>query len=134
MKKPEFKAGSISPALALPIIGVVMLLIAAWLVWSGLQVQTANRVGDETERARADLAQKLRPALKSALERLDAASERAALATALQRNDEAGAKALIAEGWKEAETVELVPPDLVAAYADPATFGYGKLAVLEQSL
>jgi phosphomannomutase/phosphoglucomutase len=134
MKKPEFKPGSFSPALAMPIVGVLLLLVAAWLAWSGWQVQSANRVGDETERARSDLAQKLRPPLKSALERLDTARERAALATALERSDEAGAKALVAEGWKEAEAVELVAPDLVAAYAEPAKFGYGKLAVLEQSL
>jgi phosphomannomutase/phosphoglucomutase len=134
MKKPEIKPGSFSPALVAPIVGVLLLAIAAWLVWSGLQVQTANRVGDDTEKARSELAQKLRPPLKAALDRLDQTRERAALATALQRGDDDEAKKLIAEGWKDAEVVELVAPDLVAAYADPAKFGYGKLAVLEQSL
>jgi phosphomannomutase/phosphoglucomutase len=134
MKKPEFKPGSFSPALVLPLVGVLFLLIAAWLAWTGVQVQSANRVGAETESARAKLAQELRPALKAAIDRLDIARERAALATALQRGDEAEAVKLIADGWKEAEAVELVAPDLVAAYADPAKFGYGKLAVLEQSL
>src|SRR5687768_5750116 len=134
MKKPDFKPGALSPALALPAVGVLLLLVAAWLVWTGLQVQSANRVGEQAELARADLAQKLRPGLRAALDRLDAARERAALATALQRGDDAEAIRLVSEGWKEAEKVELVAPDLAAAYADPAAFGYGKLAVLEQSL
>jgi phosphomannomutase/phosphoglucomutase len=134
MKKLELKPGAVSPVLALPAVGLLLLLIAAWLVWTGLKVQSANRVGEKTELARADLAQKLRPGLKAAIDRLDVARERAALATALQRGDEAEAIKLVSDGWKEAEKVELVAPDLAAAYADPAAFGYGKLAVLEQSL
>src|SRR5688572_14100774 len=132
MKKPELKPGSL--ALALPAVGVLLLLIAAWLAWSGFQVQTAGRATQAAEKARNDLAQAIRPGLRESLDRLDKARERAALATALQRADDEGAKALVAQGWDKAEAIELIAPDLVAAYADPAAFGYGKLGVLEQSL
>jgi phosphomannomutase/phosphoglucomutase len=132
MKKPDFKPGQLS--LALPVLGVALLLAAAWMGWQGMQVQSATRLGEETSRARAALAQELRPGLKAALDRLDSARERAALTTALQRGDEAGARELIGSGWKEAEAIELIDPNLTAAYADPAAFGFGKLGVLEQSL
>jgi len=132
MKKPELKPGSL--ALALPAVGALLLLVAAWLAWSGFQVQSANRAADAADKVRLDLANAIRPALRESLERLDKARERAALATALQRADDEGAKALVAQGWPNAEAIELIAPDLAAAYADPAAFGYGKLGVLEQSL
>src|SRR5687767_6555525 len=103
MKKPEIKLGRLSLSLAMPVLGVALLLAAAWMGWQGMQVQSATRLGEETSRARENLAQELRPGLKAALSRLDAARERAALATALQRGDEAGARELIGSGWKDAE-------------------------------
>jgi phosphomannomutase/phosphoglucomutase len=132
MKKPEIKAGTL--AMALPAVGVILLLVAAWMAWSGLQVQSANRLEEATNGARRELADAIRPGLKSALDRLNAARERAALATALQRGDEAEAQKLVSEGWEEAESIELIPADLSAAYANPEAFGYGKLGVLEQSI
>jgi phosphomannomutase/phosphoglucomutase len=135
MKKLEIRPGKITPAAhGLPLAGVLLLLIAAWLVWQGFKVQAANRLTEATDAARTALAQKLEPGLKDALDRMDAIRERAALAVALQRGDMAGAQALVTQGWTALGKVEFVAPDLTQAYADPQKFGYGRLAVLEQSL
>jgi phosphomannomutase/phosphoglucomutase len=132
MKKPEFKSGA--TAMVMPAVGAVLLLAGAWMAWSGMQVQSANRLSEAADKARTEVADAVRPGLKAALDHLDKARERAALATALQRGDTDGAKALVGEGWKEAEAIELIAPDLTTAYADPASFGFGKLGVLEHSI
>src|SRR5690349_4397220 len=91
MKKLELKPGSLTPAQALPLAGVLLLVLAGWQVWQGLKIQSANRLADATEAARTNLAQKLQPGIKDALDRVDSIRERAALAVALQRGDTEGA-------------------------------------------
>ncbi len=116
------------------IAAAVLLLIAAREAWQGWQVHAANRLTEETTAARAQVAQQLQPLLDKALKDLDTARTRVALISAVKRNDMTTAKDEVASGCPEAKAVEFIAPDLTLAYADPATFGYGKLGLLEQAL
>src|SRR5262245_42644304 len=54
MKKLELKPGSVSVAQLMPLVGVVLLLLAGYEVWTGLQVQSGIRLKEAAEAARAD--------------------------------------------------------------------------------
>jgi len=116
------------------IAALVLLLIAAWEGWQGWQVHSANQLTETTKSARAQVAQQIQPLLEKELKNLDTVRTRVALVSAIKRNDLTTAKDLVSNGWPEAQAVEFIAPDLSLPYADPATFGYGKLGLLEQAL
>jgi phosphomannomutase/phosphoglucomutase len=117
-----------------PLLALLLLLAAAWQAWSGWQIVAANRLGTQTEGLRRQIADQLRPLLKKPLDQAERLKNRMALSSALQRNDINAAKDVVAQGWEGIEAIEFYHPDLQVAYADPATFGYGKLGVLERAL
>jgi len=116
---------------ALPWLIGALALLALWLGWSGvslmrddarLQSLTAQRdaavlavtkvVADETRRLQGKLEQ---PQVKAAL----------------QANDLAGAASRLAADWPGLQRVEVLPPNLQAAYDGLPQTGYGRLAVIE---
>ena len=118
----------------LPWLAGALALLAAAMLWSGLQqtreqsrlqaltaqrdasVAAVNRyVGSETARLRGKLSE---PAVQSAL----------------QSGDLAAAAARVREGWAGVESVEILPADLQAAYAGLPASGYGRIAVAEAAL
>ena len=54
--------------------------------------------------------------------------------TALRAGDTVAVRRQIGQGWTDASDVQVLPADLDAAYADPASFGFSKLALLEAAL
>jgi phosphomannomutase/phosphoglucomutase len=116
------------------IAAALLLLIAAWEAWQGWQIHAANQLAEATAAARVQVAQQIQPLLDAALKNLDTARTRVALISAVKRNDLTTAKDLVSDGWPDAKAVEFIAPDLSLPYADPATFGYGKLGLLEQAL
>ena len=114
--------------------GVLALLVALWMAWQGFQISAAYRLEAGAASARSGLAEKLGPVTKLAIAQMEARGARVGVVAALQKGDLEAAKAAVKEGWKEAEAVEIHAPDLDAAYADPALFGYGKLGLLETAM
>ena len=53
---------------------------------------------------------------------------------ALRSGNVAAAAAAIGSGWKQAGPVQVLPGDLADAYADPASFGFSRLALLEAAM
>lgn len=116
---------------ALPWLAVLCALLAIWLGWSGF------RQWRDGERLQA-----LQVARDAAVGAVDAAyaaqtrqlAQRLAsvpVKAALAAGDHAAAARIIRHGWAGAEEVQILPMQLEAAYADPAGFGYSKLALLE---
>ncbi|KFN43981.1 phosphomannomutase/phosphoglucomutase [Arenimonas oryziterrae] len=128
------KPGSFKPALILPAVAVLLLLAALWTAWTGWQLRSANQLTEQVGVARREVADQLQPQLKAALDHMAALKGRNALVVAVKANDIPAAKDLVTEGWAGVEAVEFVAPDLTAAFADPATFGYGKLGLLERAM
>ena len=132
MKLPDLK--SLPKAGALPLAAGLLLLVAAWFGWQGLQASSAEAKTAEMDQVRASSASKVRLAVDAAIQRLEGSRSRIALVTALKRNEEQAARDVVADGWEGVEAVEWHPPGLDAAYADPNAFGFGKLGVLERAL
>lgn len=131
--KPSITMGSIKLPQILLAVGAVLLLAGLWIGWGGWQLRGAHALTDQVSATRRQVADQLQPELKSALDRMAGLKGRKALVLALHSNDINAAKDIVTQGWTGVEAVEFVAPDLAAAYADPAAFGYGKLGLLERA-
>ena len=116
---------------ALPGLAVLGLLLAAWLGWNGVrQMREADR-GEALQRARDAGVAALESAYRDQIAQLNRQMSADAVKAALASGDPAAAAQAIRHGWAGVEHVELMPRDLSEAYADPAAFGYSRLALLE---
>ena len=134
-KKPS--ASLLPPAelrRVLPLLAVLFALLAVWLGWGGVQQWRERRLDEQLRQARdaaLDFAQQaLAAQTKQLSDRLAAAPAQAAL----NAGDTAALARVIGQDWKGASEVQVLPTDLDAAYADPAQFGFSKLALLEAAL
>ncbi len=125
---------SFKPRLLRQFAAALLILAGVWIAWGGWQLHAANRLGENTDTARRQVANQLRPTLKMLLDRGDGLKNNVALISAIHRNDLVAAKQIITQALPGTEAVQLLPADLAEAYADPVSFGYGKLGVLERAL
>lgn len=119
---------------ALPLLAVLFALLALWLGWSGVQQWRDAQLADDTQSARDAVLTSAEQALTTQLKTFSDRLASAPVQTALNSGDNALAASAIAEGWKGAGTVQVLPADLMTAYATPAEFGFSKLALLEAAL
>ncbi|MGN6512789.1 MAG: phosphomannomutase/phosphoglucomutase [Lysobacteraceae bacterium] len=130
--KPRLSAGTLRPAL--PILAALCALLALALAWTGFrQWQDAQR-SDALQTSRDLAVQGTARALQKQATELHDRLASAPVQAALAQGDLAGAASAIKTGWAHVEAVELLPPDLDAAYAALPATGYGKLAVAEAAL
>ena len=113
---------------------VLLLFAAAWFGWTGWKTAQADAMISTAASARAAVAAEIGDAIAAATERLETTRVRIALGTALQREDMESARELVAKGWDGVEAVEWHDAGLDAAYADPKSFGFGKIGLLEDAL
>ena len=118
----------------LHVAGVLALAGTLWFASQGWQSSATEELALEVERARLEVAGKVGEQARLAVEQLETTRSRIALATALKRKDDEAAREVIAQALTGAEAVEWHEPGLNDAYANAATFGYGKLGVLEMAL
>ena len=129
MDVKSLKVGSL-----LPLAQALLLVAALWMAWSGWQVFAANRLQTATGQARHDVAEKLRPILGTVLERAESLKGRVALINAIRSGDTGAARAVAMQTVPGTEAVEVFSTNLAEGYANPETFGYGKLGLLESAL
>ena len=110
-----------------PLLGVLLVLLAGWFGWSAVQQWRQEANGQALEEARDQAVQGLQEAAAGQLK-----NER--VQQALQAGDAAAAALAVRESWTGVEQADVLTADLATAYADPATFGYARLALLEQAL
>jgi phosphomannomutase/phosphoglucomutase len=125
-------AGHLRPILpALALVCLVLALLLAWTGWR--QWQDAQR--SEALQASRDLAvQGTQRALEQQKQQLRERLASAPVQAALAAGDADGAVTRLRAGWAHVEAVELVPPDLEAAFSGLPDSGFGKLAALEAAL
>ena len=119
---------------ALPMLAALFALLALWLGWSGVQQWRDARRDEGLQQARDSVLSASQQALAGQLKQLADRVAAAPVQTALRAGDSAAAARAIGEGWKGANSVQVLPADLEAAYAAPADFGFSKLALLEAAL
>ena len=117
-----------------PLLAVLLLLLAGWFGWSAVQQSRQATAGEALEQARDDAVAQLQKTVTSELAQLRKQLGDARVQAALAAGDAAGAATALREGWAGAEEVQVLPMTLDTAYADPAAFGYARLALLETAL
>ncbi|HSR66287.1 MAG TPA: phosphomannomutase/phosphoglucomutase, partial [Xanthomonadaceae bacterium] len=132
--KPRLGLPAASLRPVLPIVAAACVLLALWLAWTGFgqwrDAQRSEALRQSRDLAVQGTAQSLRKQTRQLQERLASAPVQAALA----QGDFATAANALRTGWSHVEMVELLPPDLDAAYAGLPATGYGRLAVAEAAL
>jgi phosphomannomutase/phosphoglucomutase len=116
------------------LLAAVMVLLGLWFGWSAWQAHRTEALGAEANQMRSQVAGQVGLALQGAVAELDKRRNRADVIAALRRGDRDAAAGLIREGWSGVEAVQFHAPDLAEGFADPKTFGYGKLGLLESAL
>ena len=134
MKKPSIDMNALKAGGWRPLVAVLCVLLGFWMLWKAYSVYSEQRLTETVEVKRSQIVQLVNPVVKRAIDKLNVSRERNTLIAVLKRGDIAAARAIVSEGWPEIEQVDFYPPDLKAAYADPQTFGFGKLTVLETAL
>ena len=109
-------------------------LLALWLGWSGVAQFRDNVRRSELEATRDSGAQLVHQALLQQQKRLSEAMALPEVQNALATADFASASKVISAGWPNVSLVQVLPPDLEAAYASLPKGGYGRLAVVESAL
>jgi len=124
----SLKSGSV-----LPILAVLAVLLALWFGWVGYRVWSQNQLQSSAEVARKKVAGELQPLIAALSSKVNGLSGRADLATAIRSGNSDAARAIVMRAVPGSEAAEIASPGFAQAYADPATFGFGKLALLEKS-
>lgn len=119
---------------ALPMLAALLALLALWLGWGGAQQWRDARRDEGLQQARDSVLSATQQALAGQLKQLADRIAAAPVQSALRAGDSAAAARAIGEGWKGANSVQVLPAGLEAAYAAPADFGFSKLALLEAAL
>ncbi|MBS0193602.1 MAG: phosphomannomutase/phosphoglucomutase [Proteobacteria bacterium] len=119
--------------LRLPIAVVLFLLVllVGWDAWhQGASERTAATVAAEGARLQTTG----RNTLNDLTQHFEHASTAPEVSAALADSNSARAADVFRTRWAEGKSVVFVPPDLKDAFADPAKFGFGRVAVLVATL
>ncbi|WP_435015005.1 phosphomannomutase/phosphoglucomutase [Xanthomonas arboricola] len=117
-----------------PVLGGVLVLLAAWFGWSSYAQWRQDAVTQELEQARDRAVQDISRAMAQQASQLDAVLKQPQVIAALANGDALAAASSIRERFKGAEDVQVLSGDLAAAYDNPKDFGYARLSLLESAL
>jgi len=117
-----------------PLLVVLLVLLAGWFGWSAFQQWRLEKAGRALEQARDLVADGLGQAVAQQRDTFRKHLGEARVQAALAAGDATGAARVLRESWAGVEDVQVVAASLDAAYADPAGFGYARLALLESAL
>ena len=115
-------------------LAVLCTLLALWLGWSGIAQFRDNARRSDLETTRDSAVQLVHQAILQGQKRLTEALALQEVQTVLAAGDMVSAAKVISAGWPNVSLVQVLPPDLEAAYASLGKGGYGRLAVVETAL
>ena len=119
---------------ALPKLAVLLALLAALLAWSGVRQWREARLLEQVGQARDRAVEAVQASHAAQIRQFEQRLASAPVKAALAANDTAAAVAALKDGWAGVEHVEILDGALQAAYEDAATFGFSKLALLEEGM
>ncbi|MBB5863850.1 phosphomannomutase/phosphoglucomutase [Xanthomonas sp. 3058] len=135
MSKGNQRRQSMSSArTSAPVLGGILVLLAAWFGWSGYAQWHQDAIAQQLEQARDRAVQEVGQAMSSQASQLDAVLKQPQVSAALAGGDALASAAAIRERVSGAEEVQVLPSDLSAAYDTPKEFGYARLSLLESAL
>lgn len=117
-----------------PLLAVVLLLLAGWFGWSAVQQWMQSDTGTTLEQSRDQAVDGVQKALAAQVAQFGKQLELAPVKAALASGDASASALAIRDKWNGVEDTTVLVASLDEAYADPAAFGYARLALLEQAL
>jgi len=117
-----------------PLLAVLLLLLAGWFGWSAVDQWLQSSTGSRLESARDQAVGDVQKAIDAQLAQFSKQLALAPVKAALGSGDAAAAAAALRDKWNGVEDAQVLDATLVDAYADPAAFGYARLALLEKAL
>ena len=129
-----FNTKSHKPGSIMLLVAGVLLLTALLMAWSGWNKFSSSRLQSATVEKRQQVADQLKPVVGTLLDRAGALRARVALINALRAADINAAGNVAKDAVAGTEAVEFYATDFAEGYANPETFGYGKLGLLERAL
>ncbi|PPU39178.1 phosphomannomutase/phosphoglucomutase [Xanthomonas arboricola] len=117
-----------------PVLGGVLVLLAAWFGWSSYTQWRQDAIAQDLEQARDRAVHDVSQAMAQQASQLDAVLKQPQVIAALANGDALAAASSIRERFKGAEDVQVLPGDLTAAYDNPKDFGYARMSLLESAL
>ena len=118
----------------LPLLTLLLALLAAWLLVSGVLMLRDDLRRSGLEQARDGAVQATAASLRDARTQLSGLLASAPVAAPLQAGDPGAAQAALVAGWKGAGNVQVHASNLEALYAALPTGRYGPLATMEAAL
>lgn len=115
------------------LLSVLLILLAGWFGWSGWVQMREDARHDALIEARDAAVTALTQTIKRQTDLLNERVASPAMQAAVAADDTVAVGAAIQSGWPEVQSVALLPIELQQAYADAATFGYSRLALLESA-
>ncbi|HEU4992910.1 MAG TPA: phosphomannomutase/phosphoglucomutase, partial [Luteimonas sp.] len=131
-KKLQLTAAHLRPLV--PVAAIALAAIAAWLAWTGWQQMRDAQRGQALQQTRDLVARGTERALAQQQARLRDRLALPAVQAALAAGELDAAAATMRSEWPRLERLELLPPDLDAAYAGLPKSGFGKLDAAEAAL
>lgn len=130
------ESGRPRPALgrSTPLLAVLLLLLAGWFGWSAVNqwMQSGTSAGLEQSRDQAVTGVQQALAVQTAQFGKQLALE--PVKAALASGDASAVALAVRDKWTGVEDAQVLEASLAEAYAEPATFGYSRLALLEQAM
>ena len=117
-----------------PLLAVLLLLLAGWFGWSAFEQWQQADTGIALEQARDQAVAAIGKAVAEQNAQFARQLEREPVKAALAAGDVEAAASALQETWTGVDEVQVLDATLAAAYADPAAFGYSRLALLELAM
>ncbi len=128
-RRPRVALGRSTPLLA-----ALLVLLSGWFGWGAFgqwrQADTGRALEQARDQAVADLQQAIAAQTGQFARQLELEPVKAALAS----GDATAAAAALREKWSGVDDAHVFDGTLADAYADPAAFGYSRLALLELAM
>ncbi|MCD9088719.1 phosphomannomutase/phosphoglucomutase [Stenotrophomonas sp. SY1] len=130
--------GNENPRVALgrstPLLAVLLLLLAVWFGWSAFSQWRQTGTGAALEQSRDQAVAEVRKVIATQTSQFGKQLEQEPVKAALANGDATAALLAVRDKWNGVEDAQLFDAVLAQAYADPASFGYSRLALLELAL
>ena len=117
-----------------PLLAVLLLLLAAWFGWSTFNQWLQSGAGVALEQARDQAVADVQNAVNAQTAQFGKQLALEPVTAALANGDVAATALAVREKWAGVEDTQVLDAALAPAYADPAGFGYSRLALLELAL
>ncbi|SBV37594.1 Phosphoglucomutase [uncultured Stenotrophomonas sp.] len=130
----ESRRRAAGPGRSAPLLAVLLLLLAGWFGWSAFDQWQQSDTGIALEQARDQAVTAVGKAVTEQNAQFARQLEREPVKAALAAGDAEAAAGALRETWTGVDEVQVLDATLAAAYADPAAFGYSRLALLELAM